>query len=33
MNKIIAWLNNRYLVAIVVFLFLLSVVKMFSRRG
>lgn len=33
MDKIVSWLNNRYLIAIVVFLFLLSVVKMFSRRG
>lgn len=33
MGKIVTWLNNRYLIAIVVFLFLLSVVKMFSRRG
>lgn len=33
MDKIVAFLNNRYLIAVVVFLFLLSVVKTFSRRG
>jgi hypothetical protein len=33
MNKIVTTLNNKYLIAIVVALFLLSVFKMFSRRG
>lgn len=33
MNKVVNALNNRYLIAIVVALFLLSVVKMFSRRS
>lgn len=32
MNKAVNALNNRYLVAIVVGLFVLSVVKSFSRR-
>jgi hypothetical protein len=32
MNKIINSLNNRYLIAVVVGLFLLSIVKSFSRR-
>lgn len=32
MNNIVAKLNNRYLIAVVVGLFLLSVVKSFSRR-
>lgn len=33
MQKVIDFLNNRYLIAVVVFLFLLSILKMFSRRG
>lgn len=32
-DKFIGWLNNRYLIAIVVGLFLLSIVKTFSRRA
>jgi hypothetical protein len=32
MDKIVAWLNNRYLIAIVVGLFVLSVVRSFARR-
>lgn len=32
MNKVVNTLNNRYLIAIVVGLFVLSVVKSFSRR-
>ena len=32
MNKVLAFLNNRYLVAVVVGLFVLSVIKSFSRR-
>lgn len=32
MNKVINFLNNRWLVAVVVGLFLLGVVKSFSRR-
>jgi len=32
MNTLVAKLNNRYLIAVVVGLFLLSVVKSFSRR-
>lgn len=32
MNGVISKLNNRYLIAIVVGLFLLSIVKSFSRR-
>ena len=33
MNSIVTKLNNRYLIAVVVGLFLLSVVRSFSRRG
>jgi hypothetical protein len=32
MNTLVAKLNNRYLIAVVVGLFVLSVVKSFSRR-
>jgi len=32
MNTLVSKLNNRYLIAVVVGLFLLSVVKSFSRR-
>jgi hypothetical protein len=32
MNKVINALNNRYLIAVVVGLFVLSVIKSFSRR-
>lgn len=32
-NKVVNTLNNRVLIAIVVGLFLLSVVRSFSRRG
>lgn len=32
MNKVLTFLNNKWLVAIVVALFLLSVVKSFARR-
>lgn len=32
MNKVVSALNNRYLIAIVVGLFVLSVVKSFARR-
>jgi len=32
MNTLVGKLNNRYLIAVVVGLFLLSVVKSFSRR-
>jgi hypothetical protein len=31
MDKIISWLNNRYLIAAVVGLFLLGVIKTFRR--
>lgn len=32
MNKVISTLNNRFLIAVVVGLFLLSVVRSFARR-
>lgn len=32
MDKIVKSLNNRYLIAITVFLFLLSAVKMFAHK-
>ena len=32
MNKVVTFLNNKWLIAVVVGLFLLSVVKSFSRR-
>jgi len=32
MSKIVNFLNNRYLIAVVIALFLLSVVRTFARR-
>lgn len=32
MNKVVNTLNNRYLIAVVVGLFVLSVIKSFARR-
>lgn len=32
MNKVVNWLNNRFLIAIVVGLFVLSVIRSFAKR-